>query len=376
MSEKQIIKDRWNVTESFFIGITFGRWLKLLQQNKIDPIYLPRATFITLASMGNSVAALLEKVIFSRRVASANVSTPPVFILGHWRSGTTLLHNILSQDTKNFCFPNTYQVLNPSTFLTTEKVMAPLFDLFSDSVRPMDNVEMGMKMPQEDEFAPMLETLYSVYLSMAFPSRNDYFQRYLSFDEVEASEREEWKEAFMHFSKKLILKHDSNQSILYKTPSHTARIKLLLEMFPDAKFIHLSRNPYQVIRSSQNFFDKAVWKYYLQKPNLKELDNQIISRYNDTYDAYFKYRDLIPEGNLISLRFEEFEVNPKAYIKKIYEQFNIPNYLGVKVDLHRYIDSLKNYKKNKFTPMPSELKDKIRIRCERHFKNLDYSLEY
>ena len=376
MLEKPTIKDRWNVTESFFIGITLGRWLKLLQQNKIDPIYWPRAAFVTLASIGNSLVSALEKALFSKSIASADIVSPPVFVLGHWRSGTTLLHNILSQDTKNFCFPNTYQVLNPSTFLTTEKFMAPVFDLFSDSIRPMDNVEMGMKMPQEDEFAPMLETLYSVYLSMAFPLNNDHYQRYLSFDEVDANDREEWKKAFMYFSKKLMLKHPAGNTILYKTPSHTARIKLILEMFHDAKFIHISRNPYQVIRSSQHFFDTAVWKYYFQKPDLAELDNQIIDRYNDLYDTYFKYRDMIPEGNLISLRFEEFELDPKSYIKNIYEQFSIPNFVDVESSLHSYIDSLKNYKKNKLSPLSDELREKIRTRCERHFQNLDYPLEY
>ena len=163
MLEKPTIKDRWNVTESFFIGITLGRWLKLLQQNKIDPIYWPRAAFVTLASIGNSLVSALEKALFSNSIASADIVSPPVFVLGHWRSGTTLLHNILSQDTKNFCFPNTYQVLNPSTFLTTEKFMAPVFDLFSDSIRPMDNVEMGMKMPQAVSYTHLtLPTICSV----------------------------------------------------------------------------------------------------------------------------------------------------------------------------------------------------------------------
>jgi len=345
MPDKQIIKNRWNVTENFFVGITFSRWSKLLRQNKVGPIYWPRATFITLASLVNSFIATFEKAIYSSRVASIDLTSPPIFILGHWRSGTT-------------------------------KVMAPLFDLLSDSVRPMDNVEMGMKMPQEDEFAPMLETLYSVYLSMAFPSKNDYYKRYLSFDDVENNEREEWKKAFMDFSKKLMLKNHCNQSILYKTPSHTARIKILLEMFPDAKFIHISRSPYEVIRSSQHFFDKAVWKYYLQKPDLSKMNTQIIDRYNETYDACFKHSSMISEENLISLRFENFVLDPKSDIQRIYEKMNIPNFSNVKTKLNDYIDTLKNYKRNKFTPLSDELQEEVRRRCERHFNNLDYPLDF
>ena len=45
---------------------------------------------------------------------------PPLFVLGHWRSGTTHLHNLLAQDIDQFAYANTYQVINPHTFLATE----------------------------------------------------------------------------------------------------------------------------------------------------------------------------------------------------------------------------------------------------------------
>ena len=40
----------------------------------------------------------------------------PVFILGHWRSGTTLLHGLMAQDDQ-FAYPRIYQVSNPHSFL-------------------------------------------------------------------------------------------------------------------------------------------------------------------------------------------------------------------------------------------------------------------
>ena len=40
----------------------------------------------------------------------------PVFILGHYRSGTTYLHELLSND-PGFASPNRFQAFNPSTFL-------------------------------------------------------------------------------------------------------------------------------------------------------------------------------------------------------------------------------------------------------------------
>ena len=366
------IKDRWNVAENFFIGIRFRRWLKLIQQNGVEPCYWHRAAFITLASVFNSVTARAENLVYSRRIERSEMTKPPVFILGHWRSGTTLLHNILSQDTKNFCFPNTYQVLNPSTFLLSEGLLSPIFDFLSAPTRPMDNVKMGMKMPQEDEFAPMLETLYSVYLAMAFPSRNDHYQRYLSFDDAEMDEREAWKDSFLQFSKKLTFKQGADRSLLYKTPSHTARIKILLEIFPDAKFVHISRDPYRVIQSSRHFFDKAVWKFYLQRPDLEKLDDQIIERYNAVYHSYFSHRELIASGNLVELKFEEFELDPMRHIDRIYSQLDLPDYAAVKTSLQSYVESLEGYQKNAFKAIDPELKHKIKERCSTHFEALGY----
>ncbi|MDQ3566024.1 MAG: sulfotransferase [Pseudomonadota bacterium] len=61
---------------------------------------------------------------------------PPLFILGHWRSGTTLLHNLLTRDTGQFAYANTYQAVNPRTFLSTEAVNTKLFGFLVPKTQP------------------------------------------------------------------------------------------------------------------------------------------------------------------------------------------------------------------------------------------------
>ena len=51
----------------------------------------------------------------------------PLFILGHYRSGTTHLHNLLALDPQ-FAAPTFFQALNPHTFLSTERFVAPVAD--------------------------------------------------------------------------------------------------------------------------------------------------------------------------------------------------------------------------------------------------------
>src|SRR5262249_12705284 len=144
-------------------------WLRLLWQNggAIDRPYWARATVLTACSLVNSVARWAEYALFGRVVASAAVRRP-VFILGHWRSGTTHLHNLLGVD-RQFAFPNLYHVMCPHAFLTTEAVAAPLVSLALPEKRLMDNVREDLYMPHEDEFALCALAPYSQYLSMVFP---------------------------------------------------------------------------------------------------------------------------------------------------------------------------------------------------------------
>src|SRR4051812_41917392 len=101
-------------------GITFGPWAKLLRDERfdVDPGCWSRALAITGQRFKNSVFQKLERRRYEALVKKESVE-PPLFVLGHWRSGTTHLHQLLAQD-ERFAFPNGYQTAFPRTFLTTE----------------------------------------------------------------------------------------------------------------------------------------------------------------------------------------------------------------------------------------------------------------
>ena len=116
----------------------------------------------------NSLFRRKEERVFGERIAATTIQ-PPLFILGHWRSGTTHLHNLLARDTRQFAFANTYQVVNPHTFLCTEEANTRRFAWMVPKTRPMDEMELNFQLPQEDEFAPCLMSLRSLYLGISFP---------------------------------------------------------------------------------------------------------------------------------------------------------------------------------------------------------------
>ncbi len=344
------LKHRWSVGHNYLAGITAGDWLRLLRENHfaVDPVYWHRAGFITLASLMNSVYRRREERLFDAAVAAVTVP-PPLFVLGHWRTGTTHLHNLLAQDRNQFAFANTYQVVNPHTFLGTEDVNARRFAWLVPPKRPMDNVAMSFQAPQEDEFAPCLMSLRSLYLGISFARREEYYARYLTFRDVPREDVEAWKAALVWFLKKLTFKY--HRPLVLKSPPHTARIRLLLEMFPGARFVHIHRNPYTVFQSFRHYFDTAMWHTYLQRPDLTGIDDRIIHRYNVLYDAFFAERSLIPKGHFHEVCFEQLERNPIGEMQTLYDTLNLAGFATFRPTLQRYVDSLAGYRKNEFSEL-------------------------
>ena len=366
------LKHQWSLGHNYMAGITFGNWVKLLARNRfaISPAYFHRAVFITLASLSNSGLAALESARFGKKIKQTKIENAPLFILGHWRSGTTLLHDLLAQDQALFNFPNTYQVVNPRTFLSTENFTTKILAGLLPKTRPMDNMALSFKSPQEDEFAPLLMSLLSVYMGVSFPKHTKDYEKYLSFKEATPEERKKWSDAMFYFCQKLSL--NDPRALLLKSPPHTARIKLLLDIFPNARFLHIHRNPHQVFRSQQHFFDTAGWYTYLQRPVLDAIDDGIIARYTNMFDNFFEDLPLIPEGQFHEIRFEDLERDPLGEITKTYEALSLPEFERFRATLTNYIESLKGYQKNKFTPPNPEVRERIATAWARSFETWGY----
>jgi hypothetical protein len=365
------LKHRWSVGNNYLAGITAGDWFKLLRENRfgVDPAYWHRAAFITLASGMNSYFRRKEDRLFHKKAAETAIQ-PPIFILGHWRSGTTHLHNLLARDTRRFAFANTYQVVNPHTFLLTEETNTRRFAWMVPETRPMDAMALNFQSPQEDEFAPCLMSLRSLYLGISFPRSEDEYGRYLTFEGVPELEIAQWKAAFIWFLKKLSFKYQ--RPLVLKSPPHTARIRLLLEMFPDARFVHIHRHPYQVFRSCRHYYDTATWFSYLQRPDLSRVDDRIIARYTRLHDAFFAGRDLIPAGRFHEMSFDELERAPVESVRMLYEKLGLENFGSFEPELRNYVKSIDGYRKNRFDELEPAMRERIAREWKRSFDEWNY----
>lgn len=368
------LKHRWSLSHNYLAGITADKWWRLLRENRfsISPAYWHRAALVSALGLMNSWHARRESRLYAEKIEETSLPEAPVFILGHWRSGTTHLHNLLAQDDIHFAYANTYQVINPLTFLTTEEANTRRFARLLPAKRPMDNMPLRFDSPQEDEFAPLLMSLLSPYLSVSFPRREGYYDRYLTFHDVSSEERGIWKDAFLHFLKKLTYKY--GRTLLLKSPSHTARIALLRELFPDAKFIHIHRHPAEVFQSTRHFHDTATWHTYLQVPDRTRTDERILTRYRTLYDAFLEDRSQLPSDRFAEIAYSDLEKEPIAVIASLYEHLDLGDFSLSRPKIVTYLDSLKDYRKNHFGPLDDASLDLIRTRWEPVYRHWGYRL--
>lgn len=351
-------------------GVTLGTWLKLLRTRgrSIEMKCAPRALSISVQSLKNSLWSGWEARRFDRRVESVSI-LPPLFILGHWRSGTTWLHEMLARD-ERFGYPNSYQVAFPHTFLSTEKFGARLLAPFVPRHRPMDGMDMKLSGPQEDEFAICASLLKSPCMSWVFPQQKHEFSKYLTLGSLTAEELAEWRAAFLKFLRKVQFR--LSRPLVLKSPPHTARIRYLLEWFPDAKFVHIRRDPYRVIHSSLHTFRILHGWHALQGSSLEDLEAWTLQQYTEMYRAFFDYKGSIPPGRFHEISFEALEQDPVGEISRLYRALHLPDFGKFEPSLRRYLNFVADYKKNRFPEMPSELKLKIRKECRECFERWEY----
>jgi hypothetical protein len=353
-------------------GIRLSDWIGLLREERrqIDLSRLPRVFSITLQSLKNSVVGRLERRRFATALEEVVVQ-PPIFILGHWRSGTTHLHQLLCQD-ERFAFPNSYQTAFPHIFLSWESVESRLLGPFLPKCRPMDNMELSLASPQEDEFALCGSSLCSSCLQWVFPRQKEKFRKFLTFRGVNAEDVARWQEAFLMFIRKVQWRNEG-RPLLLKSPQHTARIALLLQLFPQAKFVHIHRDPFRVFQSSRQLFRIMFDWHALQRPNLETLDDWVIEQYREMYEAFFEQQPLIPDRRFHEVGFEQLERDPVGEVRKLYTALNLPEFSKVEPKLSQYVDSVASYRKNQFSELPIELKERLGREWSVCFEKWGYS---
>lgn len=343
-------------------GMSMGPWVRLLASERFSVALtrIPLCCTTTFAASMNSGLALFERALWSRSIAQTRLESPPVFIIGHWRSGTTHLHELLSLDQRYAC-PTTYQALAPSHFLITQKWLSHLLKILVPTKRVMDNMAAGMERPQEDEFALLNLGLPSPYWIMGFPGATSRCLDALDLERLPAGELDRWRQGVSAFLQKLTF-HFQKRLIL-KSPSHTARIRILSELFPGAQFIHIARNPAALFPSTLRLWQGMCEAQRLQRMDAEVLREYVFAAFERMYAAYDADRAALPADRLCEVRYEDLVADPLGQVAAIYEQLRLGEFDQLRDPLTKYLASQRDYQPNRH-----KLEDGLRAEIGRRWR--------
>ena len=333
------------------VGASWSAFRRTTKNREVSAKYRTKYILTLTICRILSVLTPIQNRIYRKNIERKELTKDPLFIIGHWRSGTTFVHNVLAKD-KQFGFTTTYQTVFPNIVLRGQSFFKGTMSSIMPSKRPADNMELNVDLPQEEEFALSNVTPYNYYNFWCFPKNMmEYCNKYLTFKDATDDEKNEFKREFQKLVK-ISMENTGGERYLSKNPPHTARVKELLEIYPNAKFIYLMRNPYTVLESTRNFFFNTIKSIQLQSIEDTEFDKSIIEVYKEVYHKYEADKHLIPSGNLIEMKFEEFEENPSESVKRIYKELSLGGYDKASIEIDKYLSTKKGYKKNAYRYAP------------------------
>jgi hypothetical protein len=334
-----------HTTQHPLFGISTKKWIKLLEKNRgVDNKYLDRGIFITLSSIFTAPARILFKIKYDSKINNLKIKHPPVIIIGHWRSGTTYLHELLSEDPQ-YCYVTLWHTMLPDSFLILEPIKKFLSN-FLPKKRPMDEIKVDIDGPYEEEAAIAVFSTWSFFNGLHFAKNaEEQYLKSIHFEGLSDDEKNQWKQDYLKFMKSVTYENNGKR-LLLKNPANTARIPALLEIFPDAKFIHIYRNPYKVYLSTKKMRIKVLDKLSLQNAYEEEIEDQVINNYKRLMKRLLEQKELIPNENLIEIRYENLVANPLNQVKEIYDKLNLNDFQKAKPELMKYLESKKDYKTN------------------------------
>jgi len=272
----------------------------------------------------------------------------------------------LCQD-KNLGYVSVFQVTAPGLCLVGEKIIKGLFDKIARRLHPtreIDNIPLSMDNPEEEDVAIHNVSHYSYLHMYTFPRRaRYYFERYITFfSDLPESILAEWKEIYLTILRKGTLRCGGRRLVI-KNCADSARIRTLLDLFSDAKFIHIYRNPYHVFRSTLFLYRTVVPRAQLHGINPDEIETWVVRFYTQLMQKFLADKAVIPAGNLVEVKYEDLEKAPLAQLRKVYETLSLPGFAEAEPAFRAYLDSIAGYQKN-----PQEIDDDVITKVNEHWQ--------
>ena len=318
----------------------------------------------------------LQFLFYGQRIKKTIISKDPVFILGHYRTGTTYLQKLMVSD-KQFGYLTNYDALFPNVNLLLGSRMQPVFQCLINILKIKNpffhNSIVQLSDPaEEDDYLMNKASAYSAYWGLVFPER---WREWLNCSPQFMNQKyyDGWRREYLDTLKYATFRNKGKQLVL-KSPPNTERISVLLQMFPKAKFIYIYRNPYHLYYSIRNMWRRAILKYYsVQKISDAVLEEIIFGHFEYLAEQYEREKDLIPGGNLVEISYEELKADSFSVMQKIYSKINLPGFELASDNLMSKIETEKEYQNFQYQYSDPTFK-KIQERWGKYIRQWNYNV--
>ncbi|WP_247882156.1 sulfotransferase [Azospirillum sp. TSH100] len=311
----------------------------------VGPLHLHRVATAAGAAAVRAPLDLLERRRVERLAGQGRAEgPPPLFILGHWRSGTTHLLNLLAQDPR-FAAPDPLTVGLPWGFLGLSSFWRSRLEEWLPPDRIIDAMPVDPTSPQEDELALALMQPLSYYHGIFFPKHlHRAFRRGVLFEGCGPEAVQLWRRRIEHYLTKMQI-CCGGRRLLIKNPAHTPKLAELLALRPDAVFVHIHRNPYEVFSSTCRMMLTLLRELSLQSYDPRAVDGLVLDLYPAMMARFDRDRALLPPGRLVEIRYDRFVANPLKTLAEVYKELKLGPFAPVQSNMERYLTEVRGYRR-------------------------------
>lgn len=286
----------------------------------VSPARIPLLLIYTLRYIIFEPLRLAEIIIYHRKIKAHQIDQPPVFILGHWRSGTSFLQGLVCRD--NRMASNTiFGSLFPECLYLTEAWLKPVLNFICRTFKiqySIQRVPMDLGLPAETDMTLCsLCSEESYTWGQLFPKRFDDW-----IDKTVLRNNETWIRDYDYFIRKLSLKHRGKR-IVVKSPGDTGRVDMLLRQYPKALFIYIQRDAEAVFSSNVYFWRVLQREVSLQQIPEDRINEMIRANYERIVSRYMEQKHLIPTNQIAEIQFDELVKDPEGQLKIAYQKLGL-----------------------------------------------------
>lgn len=321
----------------YFDFRTYGRMVALARTEN-DPrtrrrLLLVLLLWVPLAAGFHAVCFFLDGILFPGlwRVRVQE----PVFLVGHARSGTTLLHRLMSRDQGRFSSFRLYELYFPS--LLQKKLIrlgaridrALLGGVLERRVRAWEERrygalrgihEMGLTKPEEDDLVLYYSCASGFWITkLPYMGELDFYH----IDRRPPRARRRLMRFYRECVRRQLYLNGAEKTHLSKNPVFAGRVESLIEAFPDARFVVTMRNPYETIPSLLSLL-RGAWRARRWAPERVErclgvLAEQSFETYRDPLDALARH----PEIRCAIVDYRKLKADSAAAVERVYTELGI-----------------------------------------------------